>query len=35
MLFKAWHDNGFVTLYINKSKDKILDEIVDYQLEGM
>jgi len=35
MLFKAWHDNGFVTLYINKSTNKVLDEIVDYVLEGM
>ena len=35
MLYKAWHDNGFVTLYINKSTNKVLDEIVDYVLEGM
>ena len=35
MLYKAWHDNGFVTLYKNKSTNLILDEVVDYQLEGM
>lgn len=35
MLYKSWHDNGFVTLYINKSTNKILSEIVEYKLEGM
>ena len=35
MLYKAWHDNGFVTLYINKSKNKVLTETVTYELEGM
>ena len=35
MLYKAWHDNGFITVYINKSKNKILHEVIDYQLEGM
>ena len=30
MLYKAWHDNGFVTLYKNDSTNLILDEIVDY-----
>ena len=34
-LFKSWHDNGFVTLYINNSTNKVLDEVVDYVLEGM
>jgi hypothetical protein len=30
MLYKAWHDNGFITVYINKSKNKILNEVIDY-----
>jgi hypothetical protein len=34
-LYKAWHDHGFVTLYINKSTDKILTETVDYMLTGL
>ena len=34
-LYKAWHDNGFVTLYKNDSVDKILSEIIDYTLEGL
>jgi hypothetical protein len=35
MLYKAWHDNGFVPLYVNKSTNLILDEVIDYELEGM
>lgn len=34
-LYKAWHDNGFITLYKNESTDKILTEIVDYKLQGL
>ena len=34
-LYKAWHDNGFITLYKNDSVDKILSEMVDYTLEGL
>ena len=34
-LYKAWHDNGFITLYKNDSVDKILTEMIDYTLEGL
>ena len=34
-LYKAWHDNGFVTLYINESKDKELREVINYDIEGL
>ena len=34
-LYKAWHDNGFVTLYINESTDKELREVVTYDIEGL
>lgn len=35
VLYKAWHDNGFVALYQNNSTDKIYTEIIRYTLNGM
>ena len=35
VLYKAWHENGFVTLYVNNTKDKVLTELVEYNLENM
>lgn len=35
VVYKAWHENGFVTLYVNRSTDKILTEHVEYQLKGL
>lgn len=35
VLYKAWHNNGFVTLYMNKSANKVLTELVEYNLQGM
>ena len=34
-LYKTWHENGFVTYYVNNSKDKVLTEVVEYDLKGM
>lgn len=34
-LYKAWHDNGFVTLYVNNTTDEVLTETVEYDIEGM
>jgi hypothetical protein len=34
-LYKTWHENGFVTYYVNDSKDKVLTEVVEYDLKGM
>mgnify|MGYP001014306214 CR=1 FL=1 len=33
--FKSWHDNGFATLYINKTANKTFEELIKYELEGM
>lgn len=35
VIYKAWHENGFVTLYQNKSRNILYSEIVHYELEGM
>lgn len=35
VLYKAWHENGFVTYYVNNSKDKVLNEVVEYDLQGL
>lgn len=34
-LYKAWHDNGFITLYVNETADEVLSEIVEYDIKGM
>ena len=34
-LYKTWHENGFVTYYVNNSKDKILSEVIEYDIKGM
>ena len=35
MIYKAWHESGFLTLYKNNSKSKVLTEVIEYQLENM
>jgi hypothetical protein len=34
-LYKTWHDNGFITLYVNKTTNKKLVETLKYTLKGM
>lgn len=35
VLYKAWHDNGFVALYQNNSEDKFYTETIRYFLQGL
>lgn len=34
-LYKTWHDAGFITLYVNKTSNKVFKENVTYTLQGM
>jgi hypothetical protein len=35
LLYKAWYDDGFLTLYQNKSTTKVLEELIEYEMEGL
>jgi len=35
VLYKAWYDDGFLTLYQNKSKDKNLEELIEFKMQGL
>jgi len=35
VVYKAWHENGFVVLYLNKSINLVLTEMVIFELENL
>ena len=34
-MYKSWHENGFVTLYVNRTSDQVLEELVIFDLENL
>jgi hypothetical protein len=35
VVYKAWHENGFVQYYVNKSNNLLLTEMVIFELENL
>ena len=35
MVYKAWHENGFVQYYVNRSPNLLLTEMVIFELENL
>ena len=35
VVYKAWHENGFVQLYINRSANLVYQEIVLFELQNL